>query len=86
MTDLLRGRDFAIDGTGRVIRAGDDIIVSPMSLASAISGPARVVAFAGGGKTVVAAGDVEEVVLTKLIRRADDTERTPDGAPLWCWM
>lgn len=86
MSDLLRDRDFAIDGTGRVIRAGDDVIVSPMSLASSVSGPARVVAFAGSGKTLVAVGDYEEIVLTKLIRRADDTERTASGSPLWCWM
>lgn len=87
MANLFPGETpFAIDGTGRVIRPGDDVIVYPRRALFVSAGPGVLTAI--GAKLVTVAFPSGEPGLCHPaeICRADDHERTSAGDPLWTWM
>jgi hypothetical protein len=78
------GRDFIIDGTGRVVRAGDRVIVRPLTLVDN-HGPGVLVEICGEYVAIVRLDcGVDEETLLVRIRREDDNEES-GGSPLWSW-
>jgi hypothetical protein len=76
---------FVIDGTGRVVRVGDEVVVCPRRTLFASAGPATVTGIVGDSVGVHFPFDEDETLQPIEIFRADDHERTPHGDPLWCW-
>lgn len=78
---------FTIDGTGRVIRPGDKVVVHSRRGFFASSGPAVVVAIDDMDVVEVRFPFDEDALRHPTeICRADDHERTPEGDPLWSWL
>jgi hypothetical protein len=77
---------FFVDGTGQIVRPGDEVIVAARTLSSP-SGHGTVAGVLGGDYALVRFGaDAAVAVHVNSIHRADDAERTPAGLPLWSWM
>jgi hypothetical protein len=81
-----RDREFAIDGTGRVIRAGDEVIVRALTLSQS-AGPAVVKQILPESCVAVEyrSTGALAVVRAVTVMRADDGERV-NGLPLWSYL
>ena len=77
-------KDFIIDGTGRVVRPGDRVIVTRL-LMSGDAGPGVVteVLHENAVRVRFDSGQESDALATR-VSREDDTERH-NGRPLWRW-
>jgi hypothetical protein len=78
-------KDFIIDGTGKVVRPGDRVVVTRL-LASGNAGPGVVTKILDEHAVLVRfdSGQEDDALSTR-VSREDDTERH-NGHPLWHWL
>jgi hypothetical protein len=77
-------KDFIIDGTGRVVRVGDRVVVTQLML-SGNNGPGVVQEILSEYAVRIRfdSGQESDALATR-VSREDDTERH-NGHPLWHW-
>jgi hypothetical protein len=78
-------KDFIIDGTGQVVRAGDRVIVARL-LMSGSAGPGVVTEIVDEHAVRIRFDSgQEDGALSTRVSREDDVERH-NGLPLWHWL